>query len=130
MAYRIKSLRDDLDHARRDLYSYVKAREQFQKHPVDHEDPEIEDFKFIENATEFETKREMNQNEEDEFQKTRYVKFASPPSLAQVIVNKEEIQAEGLREPSSVKKMNKKKPLIGWLFAKNKVLQAGSPRSG
>ncbi|XP_050379224.1 WEB family protein At3g51220 [Argentina anserina] len=129
MAYRIKSLRDDLDHARRELYNYVKAREQFQKHPVDHQDPEIEDFKFVENATEFETKRALNQNEE-EFQKKRYVKFASPPSLTQVIVNKEDIQEEGLKESSSVKKMNKKKPLIGWLFIKNKALQAGSPRSG
>ncbi|KAL6227039.1 hypothetical protein ACLB2K_000998 [Fragaria x ananassa] len=129
MAYSIKSLRDDLDHARRELYNYVKAREQFQKHPVDHQDPEIEDFKFIENATEFETKRAFNQNE-DESQKKRYVKFASPPSLAQVIVNKEEMQAEGMRSPSSVKRMNKKKPLIGWLFNKNKALQAGTPRSG
>ncbi|KAL6224496.1 hypothetical protein ACLB2K_003351 [Fragaria x ananassa] len=129
IAYCIKSLRDDLDHARRELYNYVKAREQFQKHPVDHQDPEIEDFKFIENATEFETKRALNQNE-DESQKKRYVKFASPPSLAQVIVNKEEMQAEGMRSPSSVKKMNKKKPLIGWLFNKNKALQAGTPRSG
>ncbi|XP_004287818.1 PREDICTED: WEB family protein At3g51220 [Fragaria vesca subsp. vesca] len=129
MAYSIKSLRDDLDHARRELYNYVKAREQFQKHPVDHQDPEIEDFKFIENATEFETKRAFNQNE-DESQKKRYVKFASPPSLAQVIVNKEEMQAEGMRSPSSVKKMNKKKPLIGWLFNKNKTLQVGTPRSG
>ncbi|KAM5546760.1 WEB family protein [Rosa sericea] len=130
MAYCIKSLRDDLDHAKRELYNYLKAREQFQKQSVDHQDPEIEDFKFIENATDqFETKRALNQNEE-EFQKKRFVKFASPPSLAQVIVNKEEMQGEGLRDPSSVKKMNKKKPLIGWLFNKNKTLQGGSPRSG
>ncbi|XP_062010948.1 WEB family protein At3g51220 [Rosa rugosa] len=129
MAYCIKSLRDDLDHARRELYNYLKAKEQFQKQSIDHQDPEIEDFKFIENATDqFETKRELNQNEE-EFQKKRYVKFASPPSLAQVIVNKEEMQGEGLRDPS-FKKMNKKKPLIGWLFNKNKALQGGSPRSG
>lgn len=130
MAYCINSLRDDLDHARRELYNYLKAKDQSQKHPVDdHQDPEIEDLKFIENATEFETKRKFNQDEE-ELQKKRYVKFASPPALAQVIVNKEETQAERLRDPSSVKKINKKKPLIGWLFNKNKALQAGSPRSG
>ncbi|KAK9948436.1 hypothetical protein M0R45_004011 [Rubus argutus] len=132
MAYCINSLRDDLDHARRELYNYLKARDQSQKHPVDdHQDPEIEDLKFIENATDFETKRKFNQDEE-ELQKKRNVKFASPPSLAQVIVNKEEMQPETLRDPdpSSVKKINKKKPLIGWLFNKNKALQAGSPRSG
>ncbi|ONH97064.1 hypothetical protein PRUPE_7G167800 [Prunus persica] len=85
MAYCIKSLRDDLDRAKKELHKYLKAREFDQKDPVD---PEIEedDLKFIEDgAAKFETKTMLSQDAEELVQKKRYVKFASPPTLAQVI---------------------------------------------
>ncbi|BFG39261.1 hypothetical protein CerSpe_255350 [Prunus speciosa] len=129
MAYCIKSLRDDLDRAKKELHKYLKAREFDQKDPVD---PEIEeeDLKFIEDgAAKFETKIMLSQDAEELVQKKRYVKFASPPTLAQVIVSKEDL---GERNPS-VKKTKKKPlvPLVGWLFAKNKAIQegGGSPRA-
>ncbi|KAH0973093.1 hypothetical protein GBA52_025249 [Prunus armeniaca] len=125
MAYCIKSLRDDLDRAKKELHKYLKAREFDQKDPVD---PEIEeeDLKFIEDgAAKFETKTMLSQDAEELVQKKRYVKFASPPTLAQVIVSKEDL-GERVGNPS-VKK-NKKKPLVplvGWFFAKNKAIQEG-----
>ncbi|BBH08013.1 Transducin/WD40 repeat-like superfamily protein [Prunus dulcis] len=94
MAYCIKSLRDDLDRAKKELDKYLKAREFDQKDPVD---PEIEedDLKFIEDgAAKFETKTMLSQDAEELVQKKRYVKFASPPTLAQVIVSKEDLGRE------------------------------------
>ncbi|XVE82491.1 hypothetical protein DITRI_Ditri16bG0009000 [Diplodiscus trichospermus] len=61
----------------------------------------------------------MTRKEEpEEFQKKRYMKFASPPSLAQVIVNKDETRERS----ASVKKVRRKSliPIIGWLFSKKK----------
>ncbi|KAI5319722.1 hypothetical protein L3X38_039430 [Prunus dulcis] len=132
MAYCIKSLRDDLDRAKKELHKYLKAREFDQKDPVD---PEIEedDLKFIEDgAAKFETKTMLSQDAEELVQKKRYVKFASPPTLAQVIVSKEDL-GERVGNPS-VKKIKKKPlvPLVGWFFAKNKAIQeggGGSPRA-
>nr|XP_023893465.1 WEB family protein At3g51220-like [Quercus suber]POE59705.1 web family protein [Quercus suber] len=121
MADCINSLREELEQSKKELRE-LKTLE-LQKEPVD---PNFEDLKFIENAT----KVDINiQNEEaKEFQKKRYVKFASPPSLAQVIINKDELPE---RSPS-VKKTKKKKPLmplIGWLFSKKKGAHEGeSPR--
>lgn len=123
MACCINSLREELEQSKKELQE-LKTLE-FQKEPVD---PNFEDLKFIENAT----KVDINiQNEEaKEFQKKRYVKFASPPSLAQVIINKDELPE---RSPS-VKKTKKKKPLIpliGWLFSKKKGAHEGeSPGDG
>ncbi|CAK7334281.1 unnamed protein product [Dovyalis caffra] len=119
MAYRIKSLREELEETKKELQR-LKARERmYQKQPV-LDDPEIEDFKFIENATKMETIKNQNDSEEPfEFQNKRYVKFASPPSLAKVIISKEEM----LERPHSFKKMTKKRsliPLLGWLFPKRK----------
>ncbi|KAH0973526.1 hypothetical protein GBA52_025682 [Prunus armeniaca] len=126
MAYCIKSLRDDLDRAKKELHKYLKAREFDQKDPVD---PEIEeeDLKFIEDgAAKFETKTMLSQDAEELVQKKRYVKFASPPTLAQVIVSKEDL-GERVGNPS-VKK-NKKKPLVplvGWFFCQKQ----GNSRRG
>ncbi|GMY12227.1 WEB family protein At3g51220-like [Fagus crenata] len=120
MANSIKSLREELEQAKKELRE-LKKRE-FQKEPLD---PEIEDLKFIENTTKVEFKTQAE--EANEFQKKRYVKFASPPSLAQVIINKDEL----LERPPSVKKTKKKAlmPLIGWLFSKKKgALEGESPR--
>ncbi|KAB2618163.1 WEB family protein [Pyrus ussuriensis x Pyrus communis] len=85
MAYCIKSLREDLDRSKQELHKYLKAREfDDQKHRVD---PEIEeDFKFIaDRDTKFENKTMLSQEAKEFVQKKRYVKFASPASLAQVI---------------------------------------------
>ncbi|XP_059440289.1 WEB family protein At2g17940 [Corylus avellana] len=115
MAYCIKSLREELEQAKKEV-RVLKARE-FQKQRLD---PEIEDLKFMENATQTE--------EAKEFQKKRYVKFASPPSLARVIVSKDEL----LERPPSFKKTKKKPlmPLIGWLFSRKKGGHDGdSPRA-
>ena len=114
MSYRIKTLREELEQTKKEL-QLLKATE-FQKQRFE---PDIEDFKFIENATKIGI---MTQNEEsEEFQKKRYVKFASPPSLAQVIVNREEM----LQRPASIKKVRRKSliSIIGWLFSKKKGSQ-------
>lgn len=137
MAYCINSLREELEQSKKELRE-LKTLEfqkepveelrglktlEFQKEPVD---PNFEDLKFIENATKVDIK--LQNEEAKEFQKKRYVKFASPPSLAQVIINKDELPE---RSPS-VKKTKKKRPLmplIGWLFSKKKGAQEGeSPR--
>ncbi|XWS42165.1 hypothetical protein CRYUN_Cryun17cG0144700 [Craigia yunnanensis] len=118
MSYRIKTLREELEQTKKEL-QLLKATE-FQKQRFE---PDIEDFKFIENATKIGI---MTENEEpEEFQKKRYVKFASPPSLAQVIVNREEM----LQRPASVKKVRRKSliPLIGWLFSKKKGQEDDQP---
>ncbi|KAB1219053.1 hypothetical protein CJ030_MR3G015031 [Morella rubra] len=122
MSLCIKSLREELDHSKKELreLKQPKARE-FQKQLVD---PGIEDLKFIEHATKTEIKTQTE--EPMEFQKKRYVKFASPPSLAQVIVGKDEL----LERPPSIKKVKKKTlmPLIGWLFPrKNRGHEGESP---
>lgn len=114
MAYCIRSLREELEQAKKEV-GELKARE-FQKQPFD---PEIEDLKFMENATEVEIMKTKTE-EAKEFQKKRYVKFASPPSLAQVIISKDH---KLLERPPSFKKTKKKPlmmPLIGWLFSRKK----------
>ncbi|KAE8675737.1 hypothetical protein F3Y22_tig00111644pilonHSYRG00025 [Hibiscus syriacus] len=83
----------------------LKGRE-FRKQRLD---PRMEDFKFIKGK------------EPEEFQKKRYVKFASPPSLAQVIVNKDEMR----EKPDRVKKVTRKTliSIIGWLLPTKKENQ-------
>ncbi|XVF62181.1 hypothetical protein PTKIN_Ptkin08bG0196400 [Pterospermum kingtungense] len=117
MSYRIKTLRGELEQTKKELQQ-VKARE-FHKQRFE---PDVEDFKFIEKATKIGVTAQ-HEEEPEEFQKKRYVKFASPPSLAQVIVNRKDM----VGRPGSVKKV-KRKPLIpmigfGWLFAKKKGVQ-------
>ncbi|KAJ4844340.1 hypothetical protein Tsubulata_044023, partial [Turnera subulata] len=119
MAYCIKSLKEELEQAKKELQR-LKAREMIQKQPLD--DPEIEDLKFIENAIKVEIKgqtTEEQQPDQEYFQKKRYVKFASPPSLEKVIVNKDEMPG---RTPPLKKTMKKRSivPIIGWLFSKRK----------
>ncbi|XP_062145043.1 WEB family protein At2g17940 [Alnus glutinosa] len=113
MAYCMRSLREELEQAKKEVRE-LKARE-LQKQPFD---PEIEDLKFMENATKVEIMKTKTE-EAKEFEKKRYVKFASPPSLAQVIISKDR---ELLERPPSFKKTKKKPlmPIIGWLFSRKK----------
>jgi len=114
LVQRIKSLKEELEQTKKELED-TKAREKrlLQRR----EDPEIEDLKFIADATNVEVRTQRNE-ETVEFQKRRYVKFASPHALAHVIPNKGEL----LERPPSVKKTKRKPlmPLIGWLFSKKK----------
>lgn len=112
LVQRIKSLKKELDQTKKELEE-TKAREKRLLQGRD--DPEIEDLKFI--ATNVEIKTPSNE-ETVEFQRRRYVKFASPHALAHVIPNKGEL----LGRPPSVKKTKRKPlmPLIGWLFSKKK----------
>ncbi|KAH7519929.1 hypothetical protein FEM48_Zijuj08G0089500 [Ziziphus jujuba var. spinosa] len=115
MAFCIKSLREELEQAKKELEK-IKARE-FIKQRVN---PDTEDLKFIENATKVQINT-PDHEEDNEFQKKRYVKFASPPSLAQVIVSRDEKP----ERPTSMNKLKKKSllPTLGWLFSKKKAIQ-------
>ncbi|KAJ6682213.1 WEB FAMILY PLANT PROTEIN [Salix koriyanagi] len=120
MSYSIKSLREELEETKKELQRF-KARERTHKKQPVLDDPEIEELKFVENATKMEimTRNRTGIQEPEDFQKKRFVKFASPPSLAKVIVSKEEM----LERPRSFKRMAKKSsliPLLGWLFTKTK----------
>ncbi|KAA8531971.1 hypothetical protein F0562_006887 [Nyssa sinensis] len=125
MAYCLKSLKEELEQTKRELQQ-LKARKS-QKHPAD---PEMEELKFIENASnDFEVKTQIEDG--FEFQKKRSVKFASPPLLTRVITSKD--VHEELRKPPSFKKKMKKPliPLIGSIFSKKKGSQeeGESPRA-
>lgn len=127
LVQRIKSLKKELEQTQKELED-TKARELRLLQRRD--DPEIEDLKFIANATtNVEIKTQSSDEEKaEEFQKRRYVKFASPHALAQVIPNKGEL----LGRPPSVKKPKRKPlmPLIGWLFSKKKGShEVDSPRA-
>ncbi|KDP46743.1 hypothetical protein JCGZ_06531 [Jatropha curcas] len=130
----IISLREELEQTKRELnWLKAKEREMFKKRAI-LDDPEIEDLKFIENATKVEMmmKKKNSQSldfdddEEEEEEgggglgKKRFVKFASPPSLAKIIVSKEEMLK---RSPSTKKTLKIKRslvPVLGWLFSKKK----------
>ncbi|KAM6564730.1 hypothetical protein CsatB_024728 [Cannabis sativa] len=115
MAYCINTLREELQEAKRELQKLKAVN------------PEIEDLKFIETPKRIEIKTEKSEDDDDDdgkgyfdHNRKRNVKFASPPSLAQVIVTSNEFGGDG-RSPSM--KKNKRKPLvpiIGWLFHNKK----------
>lgn len=76
-------------------------------------EPDVRDFKFIKNTAKMEAEPES-----EEFQKRRYVKFATSPSVAQLAVNKQEV----MEKPVLIKKVRRKVSIamIGWPFSKNK----------
>ncbi|MED6138491.1 hypothetical protein PIB30_052902 [Stylosanthes scabra] len=131
MAQRIKLLQKELEHTKKGLEE-AKARESKLLQQKDC-DPEIEDLKFISNGTanNVEIKTQVQADEEAaEFPKRRYVKFASPHALAQVIPNREHEKI--LERPPSIKKGKKKPamPLLGWFFSKKKgTHELDSPRA-
>jgi COMPASS component SWD2 len=128
LAQCIKSLKKELEQTKKELEE-TKAREMklLQRCAI----PETtEDIKFIANATNMEIKTQTNGDDDDNeetIQKRRYVKFASPHVLAQVIPNKDDL----LVRPNSIKKGKKTMmPLIGWLFSKKKgSLEVDSPKA-
>lgn len=131
MAVCIKSLREELEQAKKEIRELKKMME-FQK-DQQADRTEIEDLKFIENATKLDQIKTQKTEEarDHEFQKKRYVKFASPPSLAKIIISAAE-DDQFLERPPSVKKTKKKSfaPLIGWLFPRKKGgHECDSPRA-
>ncbi|KAK3007675.1 hypothetical protein RJ639_014812 [Escallonia herrerae] len=125
MAYCLTSLQQELEQTKREL-NKLKAREP----PNQLIDPEIEELNFVENTSKVDVARAETEDELG-LLKRRSVKFASPPSLARVIVSKD--IGEVLVTPPSLGKQTKRKPLIplfGGLFSKKKGSHEGeSPRS-
>lgn len=113
LANRLESLRLELEQTKREL-NILKKRES-RKDPFNHA---IEDLKFVENSKDLEIKTQAGRIE---FEKKRIVRFASPPSLAQVIASDDGGRA--LEKPNSLRKKGKKKPLellIGAIFSKKR----------
>lgn len=81
-----------------------------------------EELKFVENTTKLEMIEEDEDTESNEFQKKRYVTFASPPSLTRIMVGKSE-ELKSFHHVKKPKKVRPLVPLIGWLFSRNKGKQ-------
>lgn len=115
MANCVSSLKEELEQTKREL-DQLRAKE-LEKQPII--DSETEDLKFVESPTGIGAVDRKSSGEGLEFQRRRYVKFASPP-LAEVMGPPSgEIMLE--RHPSLKKKKKKPLiPLIGGLFSKKK----------
>ncbi|KAF6161973.1 hypothetical protein GIB67_020029 [Kingdonia uniflora] len=125
MEHCLASLREELEQTKRELHQ-LKAKESMKQRV----DSGIEDLKFIEHATKIEIKsQDVYEEEPIDFQKKRYVKFASPPSLARVMSS--EGSEEILERHFSSKKKKRKPliPLLGRMFSKKSGNQeVASPR--
>lgn len=118
MANSLSSLKQELERTKQELQQ-LKKRES-DKHQVESEINE--DLKFVEDSARFEIKTRTPDHEQAggiEFQKKRYVTFANPPSLAQVMIPP---GVEVLERHPSLKKKKKKPliPLIGGIFSRKK----------
>ncbi|OWM80913.1 WEB family protein At1g75720 [Punica granatum] len=148
MESRLSSLKEELERTKQELQqlktnpdfsSSSSSLSSLQKHPVTEEDEEsdgTEHVKFIEDhhpTNKFEVLKAQTGSscstgndgssggDKVEFQKKRYVTFANPPSMAQVLVPERDTVLQ--RHPSLKKPANKKKPLIpliGGIFSKSK----------
>ncbi|KAK8601330.1 hypothetical protein V6N13_058955 [Hibiscus sabdariffa] len=116
MANCLSSLKEELERTKRELQK-MKDREATEKIMMEFE---MEDVKVVPDSTKFEVRKTQTSNEQGtEFQKKRYVTFANPPSLAQVIVPQ---GVEKLERHPSLRKKKKKPliPLIGGIFSRKK----------
>ncbi|KAJ8545744.1 hypothetical protein K7X08_018327 [Anisodus acutangulus] len=122
MAHCLQSLRQELELTRREIQQLKTRETAQQKVPILANPDEIEELKFIEQTSSKVEVKTQTEEEDDEieFEKKRSVKFASPPLLTKVIVNKEDVKKECEKSPSQLKKKLKRKPLIGALFSKKK----------
>ncbi|KAL2468250.1 Uncharacterized protein Fot_51775 [Forsythia ovata] len=80
MASCLSTLQEELKRTKREL-------QQLMQHESDQclLDLKIEELKYVEDSTKFQVKKETT-NEKVEFQKKKYVRFAKPPSVAQILV--------------------------------------------
>lgn len=115
MATTVFSLREELRKTREELLQLIMERSS-EKEGME---AEVEDVKFVEGGG----------DGRPEMEKTRYVRFASPPSLARVMAPEppEALQSQYSSDDSPTttkKKMKTKKknpfPLLGGLFPKKK----------
>ncbi|GMI96851.1 hypothetical protein like AT1G75720 [Hibiscus trionum] len=116
----LSSLKEELERTKRELQR-MKERET-EKLMMEFE---MEDVKVVPELNKTQTCNEQG----TEFQKKRYVTFANPPSLAQVIVPQ---GVEKLERHPSLRKKKKKPliPLIGGIFSRKKGSpEIASPRS-
>ncbi|KAF3942683.1 hypothetical protein CMV_030685 [Castanea mollissima] len=115
MANCLSSMKEELDRTRRELQQ-LKQRE---SEKLVETETEIEDVKVVEDSTKFEVKTQTSNEEGMEFQKKRYVTFANPPSLAQLVIPQ---GVEKLERHPSLRRKKKKPliPLIGGLFSRKK----------
>ncbi|KAJ6998795.1 hypothetical protein D5086_011602 [Populus alba] len=112
MANCLSSLQEELERTRRELQQ-LKERE-VERQLVE---SEIEVVKVVEDTTEFEVKMQTSNEEGTQFQNKRYVTFANPSSLTQVLMPQ---GVEALERHPSLRKKKKKPliPLIGGIFSK------------
>ncbi|XP_015063735.1 WEB family protein At3g51220 [Solanum pennellii] len=128
MAHCLQSLREELEHTRREIQQLKSTRGVVLEKKVsltnfDDDDEIHEQLKFIEQPVEVKTQIGEDDDDEIEFEKKRSVKFASPPMLTKIIaVNKLEECVKKETYEKSKKKLKRKPliPLIGALFSKKK----------
>ncbi|PIA28317.1 hypothetical protein AQUCO_07200163v1 [Aquilegia coerulea] len=123
MANCLSTLKEELEHTKKELQQ-LKARDAEKERIYS----DMEDLKFIEQSTKVEVKPPVINKEETKYEDKKYVKFANPPLLAQVM--SPEYSEEVLeRHPTLMKKKKKTPliPLIGGIFSKKKGIQVRAP---
>ncbi|KAF5455784.1 hypothetical protein F2P56_025324 [Juglans regia] len=117
MANCLSSMKEELERTKHELQQ-LKERESEKLMET-----KFVDVKFVEDSTRFEVKKQNSEDEDQEegimeFQKKRYVTFANPPSLEQVLIPQGVEKLE--RHPSMKKKKKPLMPLLGGIFSKKK----------
>ncbi|XP_022895413.1 uncharacterized protein LOC111409618 [Olea europaea var. sylvestris] len=113
MASSLSTLQEELDRTKMELQQLM----QHKKYLLDLEINE--DLKFVKDPTKLQVKKETS-DEKIKFQKKKFVRFANPPSVSQILVPEPSDDAVLQRHPSLKKKKKKKKqliPLIGRILS-------------